>query len=766
MKPTRRKFSKITIYKGVPFDPTYKHVVDWTSKDVLDAYLNEYEHITMEDSSYQNIMRTIRWDSKLCSYNDLLDYTYVRIENTDTINNKKNVFYAFISSVLYVNDGVSQIFFHLDIWNTYKYVVGFNKAEIKRGFVKELKDDYSDWTDKFNEIRHNDEPVGGDGANRLQASYYTRFNKVADTKDTYASDNAVRFILFTLQPKDIKKDGGSYVGDYNQYHYHFIPYNMDTGKTLKVSRKSEKLYDGGKDIDEVFKAISEDEDFAGSASLVVDAEVYNYIGIKYECKLDGDGNVNEINITHKGNQKFTGSDLTVEVKKLTRTYPQTGICFIDSGDNAKFEKGRNMFETFNNYLKFILGYDKNDTYKQTIGKNIPYKVLGAPWNKLYFTDGRGTTGSFDLMKYNHFKMNLLEVKRFSGIQTNGKQVYALNNYDRATLSDDDAGEMKVYENAMMVDNSPRDVPVLLDNYTMYLNANKNQLQATRKNAEMTMQLAKSGNSMQLGQTNRAIATSNAVLGNNLRTDSAIMTQQNDFNVETANLNTAGQVASGAIGGLGAGAGMGAKGAIGGMAIGAATGLGSGLLNKELTKRTGENNEHILSLSQSAARSNQSLNNQLTKANALENFAYANDIATNNYEAAIRSQNAMLADVANHNDVVAHQGTGTLFDSQNQNTQLSCQLFSCHKSVLYNVCLYFNLFGYSINRYEPIDNYLFVKNTFNYVQTANANVLGNLNRTILNQFNAIFNNGVTVWNEYKMADFETKNIVNNDFRKNI
>ena len=101
-------------------------------------------------------MRTIRWDSKLCSYNELLDYTYVRIENTDTINNKKNVFYAFISSVMYVNDGVSQIFFHLDIWNTYKYVVGFNKAEIKRGFVKELKDDFSDWTDKFNEIRHND----------------------------------------------------------------------------------------------------------------------------------------------------------------------------------------------------------------------------------------------------------------------------------------------------------------------------------------------------------------------------------------------------------------------------------------------------------------------------------------------------------------------------------------------------------------------------------------------------------------------------------
>lgn len=761
MKPTRRKFSKITIYKGVPFDPTYKHVVDWTSKDVLDAYLNEYEHITMEDSSYQNIMRTIRWDSKLCSYNELLDYTYVRIENTDTINDKKNVFYAFISSVMYVNDGVSQIFFHLDVWNTYKYVVGFNKAEIKRGFVKELKDDYSDWTDKFNEIRHNDEPVGGDGANRLQCSNYVRFNKVVDTDETYVTDNAVRFILFTLQPKDIKSDGGSYVGDYSQYHYRFIPYNVDSHKTLKVTKEDGNvIYEGGKDIDDIFKGISDNEDFAGSASLVVDCEVYNYIGIRFECKLS-DRVVTEIVIKQKG-LNLKGDDLTIEVKNLRRSYPQTGICMIDDTEDKPFSAGNNMFKTFDNYLKYILEYDKS-SYKDTIGKNIPYKILGAPWNKLYFTDGRGTTGCFDLMKYNHLKMKSLELKRFSGIQTNGKQVYALNNYDRAKMGDDDASEMKVYENAMMVDNSPRDVPVLLDNYTMYLNANKNQLQATRKNAEMTMQLAKSGNSMQLGQTNRGISASNTILSNDLNTQSATLAQQSEFDKSTANLNTGGQVLSGAIGGLGAGAAMGPKGAIGGMALGAATGLGSGLLNKELTNRSIENNEQLLSISQSTARANQKINNQLTKANALENYAYANQIATNNYEATIRSQNAMLADVANHNDVVAHQGTGALFDTQNQNTQLSWQMFSCHKSVLMNVCLFFNLFGYTINKFEPIDNYLFVKDTFNYVQTANANVLGNLNRTILNQFNAILNNGVTVWNEYKMADFETKNIVNNDFR---
>lgn len=435
---------------------------------------------------------------------------------------------------------------------------------------------------------------------------------------------------------------------------------------------------------------------------------------------------------------------------------------IDDTEDKPFSAGNNMFKTFDNYLKYILEYDKSG-YKDTIGKTIPYKILGAPWNKLYFTDGRGTTGCFDLMKYNHLKMKSLELKRFSGIQTNGKQVYALNNYDRAKIGDDDANEMKVYENAMMVDNSPRDVPVLLDNYTMYLNANKNQLQATRKNAEMTMQLAKSGNSMQLGQTNRGISASNAILSNDLNTQSSQLSRQSAFDRDTADLNTQTSTLSGGIAGVGAGVGGGLKGIAIGGAVGAGTGFLSGKMNERLTDRSIENNEQQLALAQANARSNQSINNQLTKSNALENYAYANQIATNNYEATIRSQNAMLADVANHNDVVAHQGTGALFDTQNQNTQLSWQMFSCHKSVLMNVCLFFNLFGYTVNRFEPIDNYLFVKDTFNYVQTANANILGNLNRTILNQFNAIFNNGVTVWNEYKMDDFETKTITNNDFR---
>ena len=59
------------------------------------------------------------------------------------------------------------------------------------------------------------------------------------------------------------------------------------------------VYEGGKDIDDVFKGISDNEDFAGSASLVVDCEVYNYIGIKFECKLN-DRVVNEIVIKQKG----------------------------------------------------------------------------------------------------------------------------------------------------------------------------------------------------------------------------------------------------------------------------------------------------------------------------------------------------------------------------------------------------------------------------------------------------------------------------------
>lgn len=758
LKPTKRKFSNIKLYKAQSLDNTYKQVIDWQTGRDLDNWLDTHPHVEMSGSAYQNISKTIRWDSKILSFNELQNYNYLRIENHDEFSDSVMVYYAFVTNYLYVNDGVTQISFSLDVWNTYKWNVGFGKAMIERGFVKEFKDDKSDWTDLYNRVRHNAEPIGGDGCTKLRTDGEVYFNHIAETPEaedgTYASTNSVRFLVFTVEPKDVKKDKGTLIGDYSQYNYHIVPYNIHTQRTIRIlDPDGNAKYDKDEPIEDVFNAICDDESFAGSASLVIDAEVYDYIGFDYDCLIDGNNNVVSIRMKKKGKFTTGANGYTLRIKEFNGFSDQKGY-WIKMDHGAYPLLGDNLYKAFDNWLRKILDYDT--TYKDLVGVDIPYKILANPWCSLYFTDGRGTKGMFDINLMNHLKNKSFRLKRFGGIQTNGKQAYALLNYNKSDTGD--GNEMMTYESGLMIDQSQRDVPVILDNYAMFMNSNRNQLQANAKNAEMARDLQYMGAETAKGNALRSTNAQAYIAKNDNRMQSAIMSNNLNYAWENAGLNAVGKTIGGAASGFANGGGPGAL-------AGAATGGMSGIFDMYMTDRATNLQKSNFEIQRDTSVKNRNILTNMQKDNALDNYAYQNQIGTNNYEATMRSQNAMLADVANHSDVSAHQGTGALWDQQNKCNSLHAQLFTCQTSVLYSVCQYFLLFGYSIQRYEPIDNYLFIKNEFNYVKASNVNCQGEAPTPILNSFEAMFENGVTVWAATPQAleHFETKETRYNTFR---
>lgn len=759
MKPTKRKFSNIKLYKAQSLDDTYKNVIDWQTGRDLDNWLDKHPHVEMTNSAYQNISKTIRWDSKILSFNELQNYNYLRIENHDEFTDSVMCYYAFVTDYLYVNDGVTQISFSLDVWNTYKWNVGFGKAMIERGFVKEFKDDMSDWTDLYNRVRHNSEPIGGDGCTKLRTDGEVLFNHIAETPDgengTYADTNRVRFLVFTTEPKDVKTDKGTFIGDYSQYNYHIVPYNINTGKTIRVLKPDGvAIYDNEEPIEDCFNAICDDESFAGSASLVIDAEVYDYIGFDYDCLIDGSNNVVSIRLKKNGKFANGANGHTLRVKEFNSFKPQNGyVRKMNTGD-YKLE-GDNLYKAFSNWLKQILDYDS--VYKDLIGVDIPYKILANPWTSLYFTDGRGTKGQFDINMMNHLKDKTFVLKRFGGIQTNGKQAYALLHYNRSNIGDN-TSQITGYENGLMIDQSQRDVPVILDNYAMFMNSNRNQLQANAKNAEMARDLQYMGAETAKGNALRSANAQAYIAKNDVKAQAGILSNNLTYMDQNSGYNGMAKTVGGIAQGFANG---GPKGAL----IGGALGVGSGAFDYMMTQRNIDLQQDNFAISRDTTVKNRNILTNLQKDNALDNYAYQNQIGTNNYEMTMNSQQAMLADVANHNDVSAHQGTGALWDQQNECNSLHAQLFTCQTSVLYSVCQYFLLFGYSIQRYEPIDNYLFIKNRFNYVKASNVNCQGEAPTPILNSFEAIFENGVTVWNSTPEAlnDFEVKETRWNTFR---
>lgn len=735
---TKRQLSTITLYSTVPFDETYKHVVNWQNKDQLDNFLNSYPHIT-EQTSYQNLNKPIRWDTMktyelhsprgdapqlTATLNALTSFNYVKIHDVDHNGNWRD-YYAFITNLEYYNDGCTFIYFSIDNWNTYKFNVNWNgsHAMVQRGFVNEVNKAGNDFSNTFKKVMNNPDEVGGDGCGFLRESDYVAFHPQIGNNNVRYADHAVKFILFTSQPKDAATEAGSYLGLYSQYHYYFIAYNPNNMKLFNIQVKGKTISaHNDTTVKTAYQALSKSKEFAGSDSLVVDSEIYNYLGIPFEM------NDTTINFTD-GNAAFhETSTYLVQLDSNGSVFSaETGYGLISN--NNKLNNGGNSF--FQKLVNF---------YRNTYGLMCPLKLMGEPFSKLFFTDGKGTNLSLDLLKFTNLATDGITIKRFGSISENGQETYSVNHYNRSSTADQN--RYVTYENALAIDNAARDVPIVLDNYTMYLNANRNQLANVRANAKMNERLAKQGNLISLQNTNRSLATSQNVNA-----------YENGRRLGMAKFDAA----TGVIGG--AASGMLHGGLVGGL-LGGVGGAIRGGINMYKTGYANETSATALAM-----------NNATQAQNARANYAFQNAVATNNYEQTIRSQNAVLADVRNHNDQIAHQGSNYLVSFQEGNYGMHYQLFTCQDSVMKNAMLYFTLFGYEVNQYGPIEPWFRVKYTFNYVRTSNCFLSGYLPTSATNTLEAMFDNGVTLWstdpeslNRFVIRDQKSDNLfsANNPF----
>ena len=205
-----RPLTTITLYAGVPFDKTYKHIINWSNENQLLNYLNGFPHVS-ERVSRQNLNKPIRWDTRkqyhvqgdnsqlnlVTTFNQLTLFNYVQISIQEHDGNIKN-YYAYITNLEYFNDGTTFIYFSVDMWNTYFPGIDWNhsNAMVQRGFVQELNDSQNDFSNTFNKVKNMPDEIGGDGCEFLQLSAPVGFHKVKGSDMTYRSDTTLKFVLF------------------------------------------------------------------------------------------------------------------------------------------------------------------------------------------------------------------------------------------------------------------------------------------------------------------------------------------------------------------------------------------------------------------------------------------------------------------------------------------------------------------------------------------------------------------------------------------
>ena len=720
-----RQTSTITIYQNVELDDTYSDLVDFPSDQAFQQWLDTHAHIQMNNSAYQRLDKPIKWDQTLASFNDTINFNYVKIENTDDVNHLYKVYYGFITNFEYINDGLTYIYFSIDDWNTYRWQVSLNKAFIERGFIKELTDDGKDFTTAFKGVMNNPEDIGGDGCN-LMNDYGRIFFNYDFGANRWTDDQTVRYIVFTCQPKNPQTDGGSFLASYSQYDYYVLPYCGVDDIVYNVNVNGQNVNpSGGQQVNTVFQKLASDSDLVGTSSLVVDCKVFDYIGLNFDINQKA----HTLTLKTKNNALQIKSDKNMmRMQMINNDVFQPQESFIANFSNGGWDTNNTPVQNLVNLYRKVYG---NICY----GSDVPFKIMAQPFSRFIITNGKGGHINGDWLNFSndvYGSVNGIKVQRYGGISDGGLETVTLKKYNRYgshTITDGIA----FYNNANFVDDSARDVPFIVSSYVEFMNANKNRLANVRANALMNEQLQKEGNAVTLGNTERSMAASRDALAyGNAR-----------------KMGMAGFDATmGTIGGLAKGLASG--GLLGGV-MGAVGGAISGGINMYKTGYNNETAANTLAIQQAAQGQN-----------ARVNYAFQNKAATVHYQQAIRSQNAMLADMANMSPQQAHQGSNYLYDSQLKNNVLTIQWYCCQNATMSNVITYFLMFGYQINEYDDIAHYMHVKSNFNYVKVSRAKVTGAVNQSVIDTYNKFLENGVTFWNSNHIDKFINRDISDNHF----
>lgn len=119
--------STIKILHNVPLDNTYEHTIYFANASSQNSYFSGLAKYTFEAQTYQRVKRGYIRIAK--NAETLYDCNYLMFQNS-AFGTKW--FYAFIKSVEYINNGVSEIEFEIDVMQSWHFAYSLKECFIER----------------------------------------------------------------------------------------------------------------------------------------------------------------------------------------------------------------------------------------------------------------------------------------------------------------------------------------------------------------------------------------------------------------------------------------------------------------------------------------------------------------------------------------------------------------------------------------------------------------------------------------------------------
>ena len=137
-----------------------------------------------------------------------------------------------------------------------------------------------------------------------------------------------------------------------------------------------------------------------------------------------------------------------------------------------------------------------------------------------------------------------------------------------------------------------------------------------------------------------------------------------------------------------------------------------------------------------------------------NNEFANENLRINAEQQIGLTQAKIADINNIPPTIRNLGNNGLFSYGNGITGIYIYYKTIRPEYVRQLTAYFKMFGYKVNRLE-IPN-LKSRLSYNYIKTADANIIGNIPNNYLNALKGIFDKGITIWHTDDIGNYDLDN----------
>lgn len=618
----------IRLMSGIPFNSDYKHTRYFTTRATQSNYFDSFT-VTYRDTQ-SNFIRTegrFRYRVKE-NIENLHNTNYIRYFNQRPNGSDSRRIYGFVTHMEYVNIQATDIFFEIDVIQTYLMDCTWKHSFINR--------EHWDFVMSMSSSNFDSEKLIPTMDEGLYYGNEYHINKVEHVKN----GQDMRWLVIVASDPLHGADGeeyidSSYVINPQPLYYYVVPFTPDGESKDVVLDGSSKVYKTS-NPGYTIRRLAE---HAGTVDHVVSMYVTDDIGIRLNTVSN-----DYLDVDTTGGWEF-----------------ESHMLIGDNADDSSEAGGYALFvknvETFTPNI-FTVSDNVWADIRERYGYPTPvtiseHKLLMSPYHIIELHDYRG-----NVVKINPegIRSQKLTIARKGSLGISNKVGYSVRYYNHDARGVDNLFT-KFEQEFALVDNNPNDITIKNEHLASFIQGNRNQLQHQQSQALIS----------------GVFSTANAGIG-----------------------------VSGALEESGRAYGMkGGRGLPG--ALSAVSGGAQGLAQSAMV---------------------------------------------------IAEQQAKKSDLANIPPSIDKMGGNTEFDIGYGLTGVFVVFKGPRPEYVRTINDYFHAFGYKTMRLKVPNRT--TRKRFNYVHTNEANIVGNINNTYIQQLKDIFNSGITLWHVNNVADYSGDN----------